>query len=87
MSERADYPAGAPCWVDVLRPDQETTAKLWAELFGWELEERPGSDAGSPYYVGRLGGRESGRRPVRARPARPVASAHHLKRAGAPARA
>jgi len=57
MSERDDYPAGAPCWVDALRADPKATAAFWAELFGWELEERPGSDTGKPYYVGRLHGR------------------------------
>jgi predicted enzyme related to lactoylglutathione lyase len=58
MSQRTEYPAGAPCWVDALRPDPQAAATFWAELFGWELAERLGSDAGPRYYVGRMQGSE-----------------------------
>jgi predicted enzyme related to lactoylglutathione lyase len=54
MSQRTDYPAGAPCWVDALQPDPKAAATFWAELFGWHLAERTGSDSGPSYYVGQL---------------------------------
>src|SRR5262245_49959931 len=57
MSERDDYPAGAPCWVDALRADPKATAAFWAELCGWELEERPGPGSGQLYYGRRPPGR------------------------------
>src|SRR5262245_54158167 len=58
MGQRPDYPAGAPCWVDALQPDPKAAATFWAEIFGWELVERPGSNGGPRYYVGRLRGSE-----------------------------
>jgi uncharacterized protein len=56
MSQRTDYPAGAPCWVEALQPNPKAAATFWAELFGWDLAERDGSDSGTSYYVGRLEG-------------------------------
>ena len=37
MSERSDYPAGVPCWVDTLAPDPEAALSFYAGLFGWEF--------------------------------------------------
>jgi uncharacterized protein len=56
MGERSDYPAGVPCWVDVLRSDPRPTADFYAEILGWELDDRLGSDGPASYYVGRLQG-------------------------------
>ena len=56
MSERADYPTGVPSWVDALFPDPRRTATFYAELFGWELDDRLGSVGSGPYYVARLHG-------------------------------
>ena len=57
MSERDDYPAGVPCWVDTLVPDPDRAVAFYTDLFGWEAEDRatPGSD---PYYVCTLRGRD-----------------------------
>lgn len=60
MSERSDYPAGVPCWVDVLQPDPEAGMRFYGELFGWEFEgpgEMPGDPPGR-YWVATLRGEE-----------------------------
>jgi uncharacterized protein len=57
MSERDNYPAGAPCWVDTLQPDPETAMQFYGELFGWEFDG-PGPMTGGAYYVARLRGRD-----------------------------
>lgn len=56
MSERTDYPTGVPSWVDALIPDPRQTATFYAELFGWELDDRLDSPESGPYYVARLHG-------------------------------
>ena len=56
MSERTDYPTGVPSWVDALVPDPRQTATFYAELFGWELDDRLDSAESGPYYVARLHG-------------------------------
>jgi len=60
MSERSDYPAGVPCWVDTLQPDPDAAMRFYGELFGWEFEG-PGAMPGNPrgrYYVATLRGTE-----------------------------
>ncbi len=60
MSERSDYPAGVPCWVDTLQPDPEAAMHFYGELFGWEFagpREMPGDPPGR-YYVATLRGKE-----------------------------
>src|SRR5919198_2700341 len=52
MSERDGYQAGVPCWVDTLRADPEATARFYAGLFGWTVEDRAG------YLVCSLRGRD-----------------------------
>lgn len=54
MSEREEYPAGVPCWVDVLVPDPEAAVSFYGPLFGWEFTQ-PGPDG---YRVARIGGRD-----------------------------
>jgi uncharacterized protein len=39
MSERSDYPAGVPCWVETLRPDPEPAVAFYGGLFGWTFTE------------------------------------------------
>jgi predicted enzyme related to lactoylglutathione lyase len=39
MSERADYPIGAPCWVDTLQPDLQAAARFYGRLLGWRFDE------------------------------------------------
>ena len=60
MSERSDYPAGVPCWVETLQDDPEAATRFYGELFGWEFEgpgEMPGDPRGR-YYVATLRGKE-----------------------------
>jgi hypothetical protein len=36
MSERTDYPAGVPCWVDAFQPEPDAALRFYGGLFGWE---------------------------------------------------
>ena len=40
MLERDGYPAGVPCWVDVIQPDLDATMAFYGGLFGWSFEVR-----------------------------------------------
>lgn len=53
MSERDQYPAGVPCWVDTSQPDPEAAHRFYAEVFGWEFVPGPGA-----YALARVGGRD-----------------------------
>jgi predicted enzyme related to lactoylglutathione lyase len=60
MSERDQYPAGVPCWVETLQPDVHAALDFYGPLFGWEFAG-PGLMAGDPpgqYFVARLRGRD-----------------------------
>lgn len=59
MSERNDYPPGAPCWVDTLQPDPQAAARFYGQVFGWEFDEpRPMPDGlAGEYLSARIGGR------------------------------
>src|SRR5262245_41273834 len=60
MTERDEYPAGVPCWVETLQADPKTAMDFYATVFGWEFEG-PGEMPGDPsdgYYVARLHGRD-----------------------------
>lgn len=37
MSERDEYPAGVPCWVETLQPDAQAARDFYGALFGWEF--------------------------------------------------
>jgi uncharacterized protein len=66
MSERDDYPAGVPCWVDALTTDPEGTVAFYTAIFGWESDDRAPAGSADPYYVCTLRGRPVaaiGRRP------------------------
>jgi predicted enzyme related to lactoylglutathione lyase len=39
MPARDRYPAGAPCWVDLLTSDAERSRAFYTQLFGWAAEE------------------------------------------------
>jgi uncharacterized protein len=41
MSEER-YPAGVPCWVEVLVPSPAAAGEFYSGLFGWELSESGG---------------------------------------------
>jgi len=55
MSERDDYPAGVPCWVEGLHRDPDAARDFYAALMGWELE---GSGGEPEYFVARVRGRD-----------------------------
>jgi uncharacterized protein len=52
MSERHEYPAGVPCWADVLVPDPEAALDFYGDLFGWDFTD-PGPNG---YRVARIRG-------------------------------
>jgi predicted enzyme related to lactoylglutathione lyase len=52
------YQPGVPCWVDTLQPDPEGAAGFYAELFGWEVENRMLSSSSRKYLVCKLRGRD-----------------------------
>jgi uncharacterized protein len=58
MSERDGYSHGVPCWVDLLQDDPDAAAAFYAELFGWDVEERTPGSAAERYLVCRLRGRD-----------------------------
>ena len=60
MSEREEYPAGVPCWVETLQPDPRAALDFYGALFGWEFAE-PGpmpGDLSREYFVARIKGRD-----------------------------
>ncbi len=59
MSERDQYPAGVPCWVDTLTADLPGAIRFYEGVFGWELVgPGPMPDTSEGYYVARLRGRD-----------------------------
>jgi predicted enzyme related to lactoylglutathione lyase len=59
MSERTNYPIGAPCWVDTFQPDPQAAARFYGELFGWHFDDprpMPGG-LGGHYMAARIRGR------------------------------
>jgi uncharacterized protein len=60
MSDREQYPAGVPCFVDTLTPDIEAAKRFYGAVFGWEFTG-PGAMPDDPpgeYFVARLRGRD-----------------------------
>jgi predicted enzyme related to lactoylglutathione lyase len=56
MLKRDGYPAGVPCWIDVLQPDVAATMSFYEGLFGWEFEVRTPSGAPTTYAYARKDG-------------------------------
>ncbi len=56
MLKRTEYPAGVPCWVDIIQPDLEATMAFYGELFGWHFEVRTPPGAESRYAYARKDG-------------------------------
>jgi predicted enzyme related to lactoylglutathione lyase len=52
--QRHGYPAGVPCWIDLVSPDPQGALAFYGGLFGWAFED--GTPPGSPdrYAVARL---------------------------------
>lgn len=55
MSDRDDYPAGVPCWVEGLHRDANAARDFYGPLMGWEFE---GSGGEPEYFVAHLRDRE-----------------------------
>ncbi|KIH98566.1 hypothetical protein LP52_12795 [Streptomonospora alba] len=49
MTTAVEYPAGAPCWMELSVPDLGRATAFYAGLFGWAFDDRP-------YTTARLGG-------------------------------
>ena len=49
------YPQGAPCFVQLMTPDQAAAKQFYGELFGWSMFETPLSDEGDYYLSAMLG--------------------------------
>ena len=56
MSERDEYPAGVPCWVETLQPDAQAARDFYGAIFDWQFAG-PCEDAGE-YVVARVRGRD-----------------------------
>ena len=56
MRKREGYPAGVPCWIDILQPDVEATMAFYGGLFGWDFEARTPAGAPTAYAYARKGG-------------------------------
>ncbi|MFD0776533.1 VOC family protein, partial [Streptomonospora algeriensis] len=50
MTTAAEYPAGAPCWMELSVPDLGRARAFYGGLFGWAFD-------GLPYALARLGSR------------------------------
>jgi uncharacterized protein len=60
MEQNDRYIPGVPCWIDTTQPDPDTGAAFYAELFGWELEDRMPPGSPGKYYVARIRGEDVG---------------------------
>jgi predicted enzyme related to lactoylglutathione lyase len=58
MSQRDDYPPGAPCWVETIQPDLAAAGAFYSELFGWELVAGGVDRGDTEYLLARLRGRD-----------------------------
>lgn len=56
MLARSSYPAGVPCWLDLLQADPDATMAFYAGLFDWTYEVRTPPQAPSRYAYARLDG-------------------------------
>jgi len=97
MSEREQYPAGVPCWVEVLVPEPRKALEFYGSLFDWTFDgagPMP-DDPAAEYFVASVRGREVagvGSLPTRDDPVPPawttyvrVASADEAARSVVPA--
>jgi hypothetical protein len=56
MLKRDGYPAGVPCWIDLIQPDFDATKAFYAGLFGWDFEVRTPPGVPTTYAYARLDG-------------------------------
>ncbi|HEY0381017.1 MAG TPA: VOC family protein [Candidatus Elarobacter sp.] len=57
-ANRKTYPAGVPCWVEVLAPDPRAAVDFYRGVFGWEIAGPGPMPDGGEYFVARLDGRD-----------------------------
>jgi predicted enzyme related to lactoylglutathione lyase len=60
MSQREEYSAGVPCWVETLQPEPRAALDYYGALLGWEFAgpgPMPGRLPGE-YFVARVQGRD-----------------------------
>ncbi|MDA0563978.1 VOC family protein [Streptomonospora sp. S1-112] len=50
MTTAVEYPAGAPCWMDLSVPDLDLARRFYGGVLGWEFDDLP-------YSMARLNGR------------------------------
>jgi len=58
MTQRDEYPAGVPCWVETLQPDPRAALDFYGSLLGWEFSA-PGpmpGDLPGEYFVAHVDG-------------------------------
>jgi len=56
MRERDGYPAGVPCWIDVVQGDLDRTMAFYGGLFDWTFERRTPPGAPTAYAYARKDG-------------------------------
>ena len=56
MLPRDGYPAGVPCWVDIVQPDLDATMAFYGDLLGWTFEMRTPEGVPQHYAYARLDG-------------------------------
>src|SRR5262245_11075239 len=56
VTSRKDYPAGVPCWIDVVEPDTDATRAFYGDLFAWTYEIRTPEGAPQSYSYARRDG-------------------------------
>lgn len=51
MRKRDGYPAGVPCWLDIIHPDFDASMAFYGGLFSWDFEVRtpPGAPVAYAY--------------------------------------
>jgi len=50
------YPAGVPCWIDLVQADPDRTMAFYGDLFGWAYEVRTPPEAPTRYAYALLDG-------------------------------
>ncbi len=56
MLSRTDYPAGVPCWIDVVETDTDAASAFYGDLFAWTYETRTPDGAPQSYAYARRDG-------------------------------
>ena len=56
MNPRTWYPAGVPCWLDLVQPDHHRLTAFYGSLFDWTFELRTPPEAPGTYAYARRDG-------------------------------